>query len=171
MSRRSCNAPAVVPGARGSRVAAWVAGVGMARQTIADDIRAQALADLHAGEQPAVVAQRYGINRDTVNKWKQRFVSVSVDMSPSVSVSTSPIRSPAIEERHITLQELVIENLRAKLVATQRIAEHATNPEWLNKQNAGELATLFGVLDGSAIGILDRLAAAQRPALPDDAER
>lgn len=51
-----------------------------------------------------------------------------------------------------------MENLRAKLLATQKIAEYATNPIWFDKQNAADMATLFEAIDRSAIGILDRLA-------------
>lgn len=128
------------------------------RRKYSDEIKAAALADLAAGEQPAVVAQRYHLNRDLVNKWKQR---LSVPVSASVSV---PVRSPAIEQQQYDLGELVLQNLRAKLVATQRIAEHVALPSWLDKQTAADVAELFTALDRSAIGILDRLAGQSRPA-------
>lgn len=137
-------------------------------QRYSKEIKAAALADLASGEQPAVVAQRYGLNRDLVNKWKQR---MSAQVSAPLSAQTSaPIRRPSVELEQLSLTELVMSNLRAKLIATQRIAEHATTPEWLNKQNAAELAGLFECLDRSAVGILDRLATAQRAALPGAAD-
>ncbi len=137
---------------------------------ITDDIKAAAIADLQAGEQPAVVAQRYGIKRDTVKQWKQRMSPpVSPSLSPPVSPSP-PIRNLSLEEKQLTIAELVIRNLEAKLTATQRIAEYVQRGEWIDKQNAADVAELFGVLDKSAIGILDRLAVVQRPALPDDRE-
>lgn len=137
-------------------------------QRYSKEIKAAALADLASGDQPAVVAQRYGLNRDLVNKWKQR---MSAQVSAPLSAQTSaPIRRPSVELEQLSLTELVMSNLRAKLIATQRIAEHATTPEWLNKQNAADVAGLFECLDRSAVGILDRLASAQRPALPGAAD-
>lgn len=137
-------------------------------QCYSKEIKAAALADLASGDQPAVVAQRYGLNRDLVNKWKQR---MSAQVSAPLSAQTSaPIRRPSVELEQLSLTELVMSNLRAKLIATQRIAEHATTPEWLNKQNAADVAGLFECLDRSAVGILDRLASAQRPALPGAAD-
>ena len=138
-------------------------------QRYSKEIKAAALADLASGDQPAVVAQRYGLNRDLVNKWKQR---MSAQVSAPLSAQTSaPIRRPSVELEQLSLTELVMSNLRAKLIATQRITEHATTPEWLNKQNAADVAGLFECLDRSAVGILDRLASAQRPALPGTTER
>lgn len=138
-------------------------------QRYSKEIKAAALADLATGEQPAVVAQRYGLNRDLVNKWKQR---MSARASTPMSAQTSaPIRRPSVEFEQQSLTELVMSNLRAKLIATQRIAEYATTPEWLNKQNAADVAGLFECLDRSAVGILDRLATAQRAALPGAADR
>jgi len=138
-------------------------------QRYSKEIKAAALADLASGDQPAVVAQRYGLNRDLVNKWKQR---MSAQVSAPLSAQTSaPIRRPSVELEQLSLTELVMSNLRAKLIATQRIAEHATTPEWLNKQNAADVAGLFECLDRSAVGILDRLATAQRAALTGAADR
>ncbi len=65
---------------------------------------------------------------------------------------------PVVEAQQLAIGDLIMENLRAKLIATQRIAEYATTPEWIEKQNAADLATLFTALDQSAVGILDRLA-------------
>jgi hypothetical protein len=118
--------------------------------------KAAAIADLLNGEQPAVVAARYGFESATVRQWKSRLVTP--DVTPSVTV----ISRPALEMQQLALGELVMENLRAKLIATQRIAEHAATPEWLDKQNAADVAALFERLDQSAIGILDRLAGRNR---------
>lgn len=137
-------------------------------QRYSKEIKAAALADLASGDQPAVVAQRYGLNRDLVNKWKQR-MSAQVS-APMPAHTSAPIRRPSVELEQLSLTDLVMSNLRAKLIATQRIAEYATTPEWLDKQNAADVAGLFECLDRSAVGILDRLASAQRPALPGAAD-
>ncbi len=135
---------------------------------ITDDIKAAAIADLQAGEQPAVVAGRYKINPATVRSWKLRLESSATGSAtqPATVVATQQ-RKPTLEEKQLTIAELVIRNLEAKLTATQRIAEYVQRGEWIDKQNAADVAELFGVLDKSAVGILDRLAAAQRPGLSD----
>lgn len=141
----------------------------MGRSTLTPEIKAAALADLHAGEQPAVVAERYGLDPAKVRVWKQRYVTASVApaVAPPVTAAPAPVRQPAVEARQQTLAELVEANLRAKLVATQRIAEHASREQWLAQQTAADVAELFEALDRSAIGILDRLANAHaaQPAL------
>ena len=145
----------------------------MARARVNPEIRAAAIADLLTGDQPAVVAERYGLDPAKVRVWKQRHVTplVTPDVTPHevpvVTPPSAPLKRPAEDLRHLTLSELVEANLRAKLIATQRIVEHASRDEWLAQQNATALAELFEALDRSAIGILDRLAggAAQR-ALP-----
>jgi hypothetical protein len=127
---------------------------------IAPEVRAAALADLNAGEQPAIVAERYGIDPSKVRQWKKRYVTQGV--TQSVTQAVTVVQRPALEAQQLALGELVMANLRAKLIATQRIAEHVINPTWLDKQNASDVAELFECLDRSAIGILDRLAGGQR---------
>lgn len=118
--------------------------------------RAAAIADLLDGMQPAVVAEKYGIDAAKVRVWKQRYVTsdVTENITPSVTI----LRRPAVEAQQLAIGDLIMENLRAKLIATQRIAEYATTQEWIEKQNASDVATLFTALDQSAVGILDRLA-------------
>ena len=123
---------------------------------ISAKIRAAAIADLIDGEQPAVVAEKYRIDAAKVRVWKQRYVTA--DVTESITPSVTILRRPAIEMQQLAIGDLIMENLRAKLIATQRIAEYATTQEWIDKQNAADVATLFTALDQSAVGILDRLA-------------
>jgi hypothetical protein len=136
----------------------------MARDTTDPTIKAAALADLLSGEQPAVVAQRYGLDRGLVKMWKQRYVTAGVTSDQAAHVTV--MHRPAIAAQQLAIGDLIMENLRAKLLATQKIAEYATTPSWFDKQTAADVATLFEALDRSAIGILDRLA--QRQSGADD---
>ena len=136
----------------------------MVRPAINARKKAQALADLHAGDQPAVVAARYGFSGATVRKWKERLVT------PDVTAGVTVIQRPAIEAQQLAIGDLVLENLRAKLIATQRIAEHATTTDWLDKQTAADVAELFECLDRSAVRILDRLAGNSSRAIADSSE-
>jgi len=126
----------------------------MARDTTDPEIKAQALADLLNGEQPAIVAARYGLPSGTVRQWKNRLVTPDVTQSVTRTVTVRP----AIERAQLDIAELVMDNLRAKLIATQRIAEHAAKTTWLEKQSAADVAGLFETIDQSAVAILDRMA-------------
>lgn len=131
----------------------------MARQT--DQKRkAAALADLLNGDQPAVVAARYKLNPTTVRSWKAR-LDLPTATGDATGVATV-IRQPAIEAQQLAIGDLVLASLRAKLLATQKIAEHAATTPWLEKQSAADVAQLFEVLDRAAIGILDRMAQSGR---------
>ena len=116
--------------------------------------RAAAIADLMDGAQPAVVAEKYRIDAGKVRMWKTRYVA------PRVAESAPPavVYRPSALAQQIAIGDLIMDNLRAKLYATQKIAEYATTPEWFDKQNASDVATLFEAIDRSAVGILDRLA-------------
>jgi transposase-like protein len=128
------------------------------------ELKAAALADLAAGEQPAVVAERYGLSRDVVKMWKQRHVT-----DPVTKTVTSPVTvQPKVIAQQIAIGELILDLLRAKLQASAAIAEAARNPAWLAEQPAAELAALGQWLDASAFAIGDRLAGAVRPTEPGD---
>lgn len=137
------------------------AGVAMARTDTPPEVKAQAIADLLTGEQPAIVAQRYGLPGGTVRQWKNRLVTPDVTDSVTSGV-TKPGRTvtirPQIDAQQLEIGALVMEALRAKVIATQRIAEYVTQPAWFDKQTAAEVAELFEVLDRSAVSILDRLS-------------
>lgn len=122
------------------------------------ELRAQAIADLLAGEQPAVVAAKYGIDAATVRVWKQRYVTGNVtDVTPPVT----PIQPALVAQKHY-IGELIIDLFRAKLKASAALAEAVTDSVWLAKQSASQLAELGQWLDSSAFAIGDRLAG--RPA-------
>lgn len=139
----------------------------MARSKVSPDVRAAALADLMAGEQPAVVAERYGIDRETVKSWKRRYVAP--DDAP-IAPTVAPIVRPALEAQQRAIGAIVLDLLRAKLEASRAIAEAAKNPAWLAEQPAAELAVFGQWLDASALAIGDRLAGAGRrePDASDD---
>ena len=135
----------------------------MGRATVDPATRAAAMADLVAGEQPAVVADRYGINRQTVKAWRIRMQPA---MQPPPPL-TSPQIQPLVEARKQHIGEIVLDLLRAKLEASQAIAKAAQNAAWIDRQSAADLAEFGDWLDRSAFAIGDRLAGRSQPA--DDA--
>lgn len=136
----------------------------MGRVATAPAIKTKAIADLLTGDQPAIVAERYGIPAGTVRQWKKRLVTPAVTQSVTAPVTARP----AIERAQLDIATLVLDNLRAKLIATQKIAEHVTTPTWLEKQNAADVAALFETVDRAAVAILDRMARGSRA---DDTDR
>jgi hypothetical protein len=125
---------------------------------IAPHIRAAARADLEAGDQPAVVAERYGIDGAIVRKWKQRYVTANVtDVTADVTLS-QPVAHPGIAKRERAIGVLVVDLLAAKLEASEAIAKAASRPEWIDRQSGSELAALGEWLDSTAFAIGDRLA-------------
>ena len=129
------------------------------------DIKAAALADLMAGEQPAVVAAKYGIDAATVRKWKERHVTS--DVTVAVTRDVTPVR-PTVEAQQRAIGEIVLDLLRAKLEASRAIAEAAKNPAWLAEQPAAELAVFGQWLDSTAMALGDRLAGSRAAAEPDE---
>ena len=124
------------------------------KRRISPDLRAAALADLLAGDQPAIVAERYGLDRNTVKQWKSRYVTGDVTKKPA----RVPIQKPTVEAQKAHIGETILDLLRAKLKASQAIAEAVSDPDWLTRQSAAELAALGQWLDGTAFAIGDRLA-------------
>lgn len=136
---------------------------------VSPEIKAAALAALHAGEQPAVVADRLELDPALVRKWKERHVTVDVTQSVTPDVTPQAVR-PRAEAQQIAIGELVLDLLRAKLEASQAIATAAREPAWLARQTAADLAALGEYFDRTALAFGDRLAGAgERDAPPDDA--
>lgn len=131
----------------------------MPRPIVGDEVKAAALADLANGEQPAIVAERYRVNRQTVKAWKARMEdSLQPAMQPNQQVQPTVIRRPSIEAHQERILELMYQNLAAKFVASQRIAEHVTDPNWLYRQDAAGIAALGEYLDATALNTLALLA-------------
>lgn len=138
----------------------------MARATVPPEVKAQALAALLAGEQPAVVAEQLGLNPATVRKWKERMDDPPV--TPPVTVSR-PVSRPTVEAQQRQIGAIILDLLAAKLEASAALARAATDPAWLRKQRGSELAALGQYLDSTALAIGDRLAGATRGADADGA--
>lgn len=130
------------------------------RQSYSEEIKAAAMADLMSGEQPAVVAQRYGLNRETVKTWKKRLEPITEPAhEPITEPDTTIIRRPTYQLQQERIGSLIIQVLEARLQAQVAIAHHVrTNGTWINNQSASELAALDGHFHRTAVDVLDRLA-------------
>lgn len=136
----------------------------MPRSRYSTAVRAAVLAELRLGTQPAVVAAKYGIDAGQVRVWKQRYVTDVVTLPDTMS------SRPNLVQTQLSIAELVLKNLEAKLLATQKLVKYvANNPAWLEKQTAADVGDLFERIDRSAIAILDRMASSRSaPTNPTD---
>lgn len=133
------------------------------RRRIQPELRAAALADLLAGDQPAIVAERHGLDAATVRSWKLRFVTGEDATRDATIVQRASVAKPTVEAQKAHIGEAILDLLRAKLQASQAIAEAVADPAWLQRQSAAELAALGQWLDGTAFAIGDRLASGTGP--------
>lgn len=118
------------------------------------EVRAQAVAAVAAGEQPAGVARRFGISQGRLTEWCQRDL-------PEVSGSVRGTPGAYVRERERSnLLDLVEEFVIESITTLSAQARFARRDDWLTKQSAGGLAEYRGV----ELDRLIRLLAAFRPA-------
>src|SRR5689334_22263488 len=113
--------------------------------------RAKAVAQVLAGEQASVVAKRYKIDRSTVSRWVR-------EDAPQL-----PTSQGARERTREQMAGLIYDTLADLLGAVRAQLQVAAGQEWLEKQTAGELASLLGTELDRAV----RLLAGFRPATDD----
>lgn len=112
------------------------------------EVKAGVLADLAGGKSVRATAKAHGVSETTVRGWRS-----------GAGLSSAPLGP----EKKADLGELVyglVEESINTMVAQLRFAR---DPAWLARQNAADLAVLFGVTADKAT----RLLAAFRPANPD----
>lgn len=118
------------------------------RQRYSEELRAAALADLVLIG-PGAAAAKYGIPRSTLTTWQQQF---------------DIIYDPSIKKARIGA--LAATYLEANLQALTAQAYVASDPEYINRQSAADLAILHGVMADKSVRILEALdASSERAAL------
>ena len=112
-----------------------------------DQIRAQALAALLAGQSFAEVARAFHIPVGTLKSWKSRYGDAA-DAVVAADATTKRERIGTL------LLDYLVTTLET-LTAQQRVFADET---WLKQQSAGELAVLHGVSVDKAVRLLEGLA-------------
>ncbi len=115
------------------------------RTTIPDDVKAAALADLVFMSYSAVAA-KYRLNPKTVSVWKSRELPATLQQS-----------THAVELKKDRIAALALEYLEANLNAQIAQAYVTSDPNYINRQPAGEVAILHGVLNDKALRLLEAL--------------
>ncbi len=128
---------------RGSSMAAY-----------SDQVKAQALAALLAGQPFADVSRAFGVPTGTLKSWKSRQLR---------GESVATVATDARERIGVLLLEY-LETTLETLKAQQLVFR---SEEWLRKQSAAEAATLHGTTLTGAVRLLEGLAE-QDDALGDD---
>lgn len=114
------------------------------RTTIPDEVKAAALADL-ALMSPMAVAAKHGLKFGTVRSWKSR-----------ESPLTLSLQHVATQKRE-RIVALALEYLEASFNAQIAQAYVTSNPNYINRQPANDLAILHGVLGDKAVRLLEAL--------------
>ncbi len=113
-----------------------------------EQIKAQALAALIAGQSFSEVARAFSIPIGTLKSWKQRNADV---LDVSVDASTASTKRERIGALLLDYLVTTLETLKAQ----QRVFGDET---WLTQQSAGELAVLHGVSVDKVVRLLEGLA-------------
>ena len=110
-----------------------------------DNRKAQVLAALLTGQSISQVAREYNIPVGTVKYWSANREKV-IDENPTTKAA---------------IGDLLLEYLKETLITVTAQQRHFRNEEWLNKQDASELAVLHGVSVDKSIRLLEALADTQ----------
>ncbi len=112
------------------------------RNRYSDEIKAECMAALLAGQSVSEVADKYNIPRGTVCKWSSRKNVIVKESEPE------PKRE---------IGDLLLDYLRATITTLKSQAEVFGEKDWIRRQPASELAVLHGVAADKAIRLLEAL--------------
>lgn len=122
----------------------------MARREYSDETKAQVMAALLAGQSINATAAQFQIPKGTVSGWARR----------AGQGINSELATVATQKRE-RIGHLIIDNLEAEMEATKAMTNVFKDEQWLRKQEASQLAVLYGVIKDKTHRVLE--------ALPDDA--
>lgn len=114
-----------------------------------DELRAQVMAALLAGQGVGEVAEQYNLDKSVVSRWK--------DSIPSDKLQV--VATKKGEE----IENLLFGYLTTTLKTLTSQAEIASERDYVTKQPAGELAVLHGVMADKSIRLLEAIHRATTP--------
>lgn len=119
-----------------------------------DETRAAVISALLEGQGVTEVADRYKLDKSVVSRWKNELAPEQLQQ-----VST---------EKRERLADLIERHLRTSLESAAGIAAKVNDETWIAKQNASDVAVLYGVLTDKSIRILEAAEAAHADAEQTD---
>ena len=127
-----------------------------------EDLKAWAMAKLLTGSGPAEVKRGVleefdvDVPIDSIKNWGKKLRKTGGIMSEAVN-QVNP------EKAH-DLSVLILGNLAQNIETQTAILKHATDPKWLNKQDAASLGTFMGISADKAIKTLEAIERANQMA-------
>ena len=121
-----------------------------------DEVRAQVMAALLAGQGVMEVASQYSLDASVVSRWKSALPSEQLQVLAS--------------KKGERIEQLLFEYLTETLVTLKEQATIAREREYVTKQPAGELAVLHGVMADKAVRLLEAAHRASANQVTADAE-
>ena len=117
--------------------------MGSSRMHYEGETKAAVMAALLAGQSISSVAKEYNIPKGTVSGWKRQAAGV-------VSLAT---------QKKQDVGDLILSLLLAELTTLQQMTEAFSDSKWIYKQNAADIAVLYGVMQDKAFRKLEALSA------------
>jgi transposase-like protein len=116
----------------------------MARASYSDEVKAQVMAALLAGQSVNAVAREYNIPKGTVSSWKDRDVP---------NVAKDATQKESLDNLLFGYVQESLKTLKAQVIIF-------SDESWIKRQSASELAILHGVITDKAIRLLEAAAQA-----------
>lgn len=118
----------------------------MARKKYSDELKANAISMLFAGNTASYVSKQLKIPVGTLRSWK---AEVNGSRSSNSEIAT---------QKKGVLGELILGVLEKQLILLQTIADTAANPEWIEKQAADDLAIFYGVITDKSQRLIEAMS-------------
>lgn len=122
----------------------------MKGKPLSNEKKAVVLSALLTGQGVNEIAKTYQIPKATVSRLKK---TIPVEQLEQVGTQKAD-----------RIAELIAKNLEASFQARENILKQTENAEWLNKQSAAELATLYGVAADKEFRVLEAIQTAHEQA-------
>lgn len=116
-----------------------------------DEVQAQVMAALLAGQGVTEVATQYDLDKSVVSRWRS-------------AIPDDKLQRIATEKGRV-IEELLFNYLTTTIKALTNQAEAASETEYITKQPADSLAVLHGVMADKSIRLLEAIERARSPVI------
>jgi hypothetical protein len=124
---------------------------------LTEEEKSAIIAMILCGHNNEYISQQTRVYPEVINKVRKRVPPALIDNS-QVNIEENKNLREKLLAKYNSVEYLVAKHLEVSLKGATAIAEKAMDAEWLHKQNAAELGTLYGILTDKSIRVLDALA-------------
>jgi len=121
----------------------------MTRTVYPEEIKAMAIVEMLKGNSASYVSEKFNIPEGTLFYWRSEYGLANVKESSIAS------------QKKAEIGNLLMGLLEQELITLQAIAKAASNPDWLDRQSADDLAVFFGVMHDKNIKKIEALNGAR----------